>query len=31
MALLARGDDPPEPPGAGLRPAEFAAVYGQED
>jgi hypothetical protein len=41
MALLARGDtllpgdtpgpDGPEPPGAGLRPAEFAAVYGQED
>jgi hypothetical protein len=31
MALLARGDDPPEPPAAGLRPAELAAVYGQED
>ena len=31
MTLLARGDDPPEPPVAGLRPAEFAAVHGQED
>jgi hypothetical protein len=31
MALLARGDDPPEPPPAGLRPAELAVVSGQED
>ena len=25
------GTHPPGPPLAGLRPAEFAAVYGQED
>jgi hypothetical protein len=31
MALLARGVDPPEPPAAGLRPAEVVAACGQED